>query len=43
MPPHLVEQARRFIERNRTALLDYWDNKIDTPQLIERLRSIASA
>ena len=42
IPPHLVEQAKRFIERNRTALLDYWDNKIDTPELIERLRSIAS-
>jgi hypothetical protein len=42
MPPHLVEQARRFIERNRAALLDYWDNKIDTPELIERLRSIAN-
>jgi hypothetical protein len=42
MPPHLVEQATRFIERNRAALLDYWDNKIDTPELIERLRSIAN-
>jgi hypothetical protein len=42
MPPDLVEQAKRFIERNRAALLDYWDNKIDTPELIERLRSIAS-
>ena len=42
IPPHLVEQAKRFIERNRAALLDYWDNKIDTPELIERLRAIAS-
>ena len=41
MPPHLFEQATRFIERNRAALLDYWDNKIDTAELIERLRSIA--
>jgi hypothetical protein len=42
MPPDLVEQAKRFIERNRAPLLDYWDNKIDTPELIERLRSIAN-
>jgi len=40
MPPHLVEQAKRFIEQNRAALLDYWDNKIDTVALVERLRSI---
>jgi hypothetical protein len=40
MPPHLIEQAKRFIERNRAALLDYWENKIDTPELIERLYSI---
>ncbi|HEY2186691.1 MAG TPA: hypothetical protein VGH39_17000 [Xanthobacteraceae bacterium] len=40
MPPHLIEQAKRFIERNRAALLDYWENKVDTPELIERLRSI---
>jgi hypothetical protein len=40
MPPHLVKQVKRFIERNRASLLDYWDNKIDTAELIERLRSI---
>lgn len=40
MPPQLFEQAKRFIERNRAALLDYWDNKIDTAELIERLRQI---
>lgn len=42
MPLHRVEQAKRFIERNRAALLDYWDNKIDTLELIERLHSIAN-
>jgi hypothetical protein len=42
MAPDLVEQVKRFIEQNRAALLDYWDNKIDTPELIERLRSIAN-
>ena len=38
--PHIVEQAKRFIDRNREALLDYWECKIDTPHLIERLEPI---
>jgi hypothetical protein len=38
--PHIVEQAKRFIDLNREALLDYWDCKIDTDQLIERLNPI---
>jgi hypothetical protein len=40
MPPHLVEQLKQFIERNRQTLLDYWDGKIDTGLLLERLRPI---
>jgi hypothetical protein len=35
--PHVVEQAKQFIDRNREALLDYWEHKIDTAELIERL------
>ena len=35
--PHVVEQAKRFIDRNRQALLDYWECRIDTSDLIERL------
>jgi hypothetical protein len=38
--PHIVEQAKRFIDLNREVLLDYWDFKIDTAQLIERLKPI---
>jgi hypothetical protein len=38
--PHIAEQAKRFIDANREALLDYWDCKIDTAQLIERLKPI---
>jgi hypothetical protein len=38
--PHTVEQAKQFIDRNREALLDYWECKIDTTQLIERLKSV---
>ena len=36
--PHIAEQARQFIERNREALLDYWECKIDTAELVERLK-----
>ena len=35
--PRLLEQARRFIDANREALLDYWEHRIDTAELIERL------
>jgi hypothetical protein len=37
--PHIAEQAKQFIDRNRQALLDYWECKIDTAQLIERLKA----
>jgi hypothetical protein len=41
-PPHIVEQARQFIERNRETLLSYWDGQIDTAELVERLgRAVA--
>ena len=35
VPPHVVEQAKRFIELNRDALLDYWDAKISTEDLLD--------
>ena len=38
VPPHVVEQAKRFIEFNRDVLLDYWDAKISTEDLLERLK-----
>jgi hypothetical protein len=41
VPPHIVEQAKRFIERNRATLLDYWECKIDTAELIERLKPVS--
>jgi hypothetical protein len=37
LPPHVVEQAKRFIEQNRDVLLRYWDNQIDTEELIAGL------
>jgi hypothetical protein len=38
VPLRVVEQAKDFIERNRDALLDYWNCKIDTAELFSRLK-----
>ena len=38
--PNIAEQAKQFIDLNREVLLDYWECKIDTAQLIERLKPI---
>jgi hypothetical protein len=40
IPAGLLIQARRFIEINRAALLDYWNYKIATDEMQRRLRSI---
>ena len=37
VPPHIVDQAKRFIELNRELLLDYWEAKIGTKEMINRL------
>ncbi len=37
--PRIAEQAKQFIERNREALLSYWNCEIDTAELIKRLKS----
>jgi hypothetical protein len=39
-PPGLLEQVSRFIAANRDVLLDYWEYRIDTETLRERLKSI---
>jgi hypothetical protein len=41
-PPHIVEQAKQFIERNRETLLSYWDGQIDTAELVERLGRVVA-
>jgi hypothetical protein len=38
--PELLRQARRFIELNRQVLLDYWNYRIDTEELRQRLLAI---
>jgi hypothetical protein len=38
VPPQVVQQAKRFIELNRDALLDFWNAKISTEDLLERLK-----
>ena len=36
--PSLLQQVRKFIERNRAVLIDYWDYQIDTDELRRRLK-----
>jgi hypothetical protein len=38
--PELLRQAQRFIELNRQVLLDYWNYRIDTEELRQRLLAI---
>ena len=40
VPPQLLEQVRQFIEANREVLLDYWEDRIDTEALRQRLRRV---
>jgi hypothetical protein len=42
MSSGLLEQVRRFIDLNRDAITDYWENRIDTRQLDQRLKAIES-
>jgi hypothetical protein len=37
---HLLEQARRFVDTNREVLLDYWEYRIDTETLRQRLKPL---
>jgi hypothetical protein len=39
IPPKLVEQYKRFIELNREALIDYWECRVDTTDLLGRIVS----
>jgi len=40
VPPNLLAQARRFIDGNREVLLDYWEYRIDTEALRQRLKRV---
>jgi hypothetical protein len=40
VPAKLHKQVQRFIELNRDVLLDYWNYRIDTKQLQQRLKPI---
>jgi hypothetical protein len=40
VPAALLKQVERFIELNRPALLDYWNAKISTGELHERLKAV---
>ena len=36
----LLDQVRRFIDLNRDVLLEYWEYRISTGELVDRLRKI---
>ena len=38
VPRHIAEQAEKFIERNREALISYWNYEFDTAELLKRLK-----
>jgi len=38
LPTHVAKQARQFIERNRDTLLRYWNDEIDTEEMISQLK-----
>lgn len=40
LPRRVLEQVQAFILRNRQALLDYWEYRIDTDELRSRLKRI---
>jgi hypothetical protein len=41
LPSDLLRQAQRFIELNRQTLLDYWEERISTDELRQRLKRIS--
>jgi hypothetical protein len=38
VPTHVIRQAETFIDRNRDALLRFWNGEIDTGQMLEQLQ-----
>jgi Domain of unknown function (DUF4160) len=40
VPASLLKEVQEFIELNRTVLVDYWEQRISTDELQERLKSI---
>lgn len=40
LPPKVLARVREWLDINRDALLDYWEERIDTAELLERLRKL---
>jgi hypothetical protein len=38
VPAHIVGEAAQFVERNRDALMDFWNEQIDVEELLARLK-----
>ena len=41
IPSHVLRQVQEFVKINREVLNDYWEERIDTRQLDQRLKTIA--
>jgi hypothetical protein len=40
VPAHIARQAEQFIELNRQVLVDYWEFRIATAELLRRIRPV---
>jgi hypothetical protein len=40
IPSHILRQVQEFVKINREILIDYWEERIDTRQLDQRLKRI---
>jgi hypothetical protein len=40
IPSHILQQVQEFVKINRDVLIDYWEERIDTRQLDQRLKPI---
>jgi hypothetical protein len=42
IPSRVLRQVEEFVKINREVLTEFWDHRIDTPELTQRLRPIAT-
>jgi Domain of unknown function (DUF4160) len=40
IPSHILQQVQEFVRINRGVLMEYWEERIDTRQLDQRLKPI---
>jgi hypothetical protein len=42
IPSRVLRQVEEFVKINREVLLEFWEHRIDTPELTQRLKPIAT-